>query len=69
MKQKSYMVLFMMSMLIISISTAAVVMVAVWLFPLEGVPEGDARRLWRAVLSSFVGVGISKLLRDKWGLP
>lgn len=68
MKRPPYMVLFMMSMLIIGISTAAVVMVAVWLFPLEGVPEGDARRLWRAVLSTFVGVGISRLLRDKWRL-
>lgn len=69
MKRLPYWVLFMMSMLIISISTAAVVMVAVWLFPLEGVPEGDARRLWRGGLSTFVGVGISKLFRDKWGLP
>ncbi|MDO4683010.1 MAG: hypothetical protein Q4B17_09530 [Lautropia sp.] len=56
-------------MLIIGISTAAVLMVAAWLCPLEGVPEGDPRWLWRALLSTFVGVGISKLLRNKWGLP
>lgn len=64
-----YMLLLMMSMLIIGISTAAVLMVAAWLCPLEGVPEGDPRWLWRALLSTFVGVGISKLLRNKWGLP
>lgn len=68
MKRPPWILLFMLSMLIVVASTAVVALALAWFIPVEG-REDVAPELWRGPLSAFVGVGLSRLVRDKWDLP